>query len=324
MVENTPLGPEDKLFGRPITQRRLHSVRTASLETGLHPTRLRKILAATDHLPGDHSNRTDHELTFDAVTTADILRRFSTALTHLELCTYLNAHRVQTKQLVDGGYIRPIVDGPDEEIGWRCYAREDVDAFLQELAWGSISIDQAPPGAFPISEAAKRACCRTTEIVDLILSRRLKWVGRLSWAHGYNAILVQVSEIRAQVRGQELEGYTLTEVYKCLRVSAQVVNALVDKGILRTSIQRHPVNRSPTRIIAAQEFKHFRRTYVTLFEAAGNLGLHHMTLKKALADLGIKPVLDPAEFHATFYERERIAMMLASHTAARRNEPNTA
>jgi hypothetical protein len=306
LVENAPLGPEDKLFGKPISRRKLHSLRTAFLETGVHPTRLRKILTATGHLTADHSTRSDHEVTFDAVATVDLLRRFSNALTHLELGSYLNTNRVQTKHLVDGRYIRPIVDGSDEEVGWRCYAREDVDTFLKVLAQDSETVDHPPPGTYTICDAAKRACCRSTEIVDLILSRRLKWIGRLSGVHGYDAILVNDREIRAQVRGHELEGYTLNEVYKRLRVNSHAVNALVDKGILGTSIQRHPVNRSPTRIVAAPEFERFRATYVALFEAARSLGIHHMKLKKALTDLGVQPALDPAEFHATFYERERI------------------
>jgi hypothetical protein len=306
LVENAPLVPEDKLFEKPVLRRKRHSIRTAFLETGLHPTRLRKILAATGHLPPDHSNLSDHEATFDAVATNDLLRRFRTALTHLELSSYLNAHRVQTKQLVDCGYIRPIIEGSADEIGWRCYAREDVDAFLQRLASDSVSVDRAPPGTFTISDAAKRTCCRTTEIVDLILSRQLKWVGRLSWYHGYNAILVQVSEIRAHVRGRELDGYTLSKVPNSLRVNAHAVNALVEKGILQTNIQRHPVNRSPRRIVTAQELERFRRTYITLFEAAGILEMHHLALKRTLRDLGIKPALDPIEFHASFYKRELI------------------
>lgn len=62
--ESTPVGPGDLLFGKPVEPRILHSIRTASLETGAHPKRLRKILAAAGHLPPDHAGRPNHQVFF--------------------------------------------------------------------------------------------------------------------------------------------------------------------------------------------------------------------------------------------------------------------
>jgi hypothetical protein len=47
-----PVGPGDVLFGKPVEGRTLHSVRTLSVETGLHPKRLRAAgtLSAADGL----------------------------------------------------------------------------------------------------------------------------------------------------------------------------------------------------------------------------------------------------------------------------------
>jgi hypothetical protein len=43
VIETMPLGPGDDVFGREVTVRRLHSVRSASLEMDVHPKRLRKL-----------------------------------------------------------------------------------------------------------------------------------------------------------------------------------------------------------------------------------------------------------------------------------------
>jgi hypothetical protein len=306
LVDNTPLGPGDELFGKPVLQRKVHSIRTAYLETGIHPTRLRKILAKTGHVQADHQGRSDHEIMFDAVATADLLRRLNDALTNLELAPYLNANRVQATLLVREGYLTPVVDGTDEEIGWRCYAREDVDRFLQALGSEAQEVETAPAGTFSIPDAAKRANCRATEIVDLILQRRLAWVGRLASVRGYNGILVEDREIRERVRGPELVGYTLNDTYKRLRINSYAVNALVEHGILKTVIQRHPASRTPLRIVPFSEFDRFQGRYITLFEAARILGLHHMVLKKALIAQGVKPVLNPADVQVTLYEREQV------------------
>jgi hypothetical protein len=39
VIETMPLGPGDDVFGREVTVRRLHSVRSASLEMDVHPKR---------------------------------------------------------------------------------------------------------------------------------------------------------------------------------------------------------------------------------------------------------------------------------------------
>nr|WP_246389283.1 TniQ family protein [Microvirga mediterraneensis] len=306
LVDNTPLGPGNELFGKPVRQRKVHSLRTAFLETGVHPSRLRKILTKTGHLKADQLGKSDHEVVFDAVATADLLRRLSDALTHVELMPYLNANRVQVDILIREGFLRPIVEGTDEEVGWRCYAREDADQFLQTLTAEARDVDAAPEGTFSIPDAAKRANCHSTEIVDLIRQRRLAWVGRLGAVHGYNSILVEDREIRERVRGPELEGYTLNQTYKRLRINSHAVNALIDKGVLKTVVQRHPASRTPLRIVPFAEFKWFQAQYVTLFEAARILGLHPMALKKALVASGVRPVFDPAEMRVTFYEREHV------------------
>lgn len=60
IVETMPLGPGDELFGEPVRMRRLHSVRTASLETGMHPKPLRRILVATGIIPAGQDGLHDH------------------------------------------------------------------------------------------------------------------------------------------------------------------------------------------------------------------------------------------------------------------------
>ncbi|HZC95747.1 MAG TPA: hypothetical protein VE267_06410 [Bradyrhizobium sp.] len=42
------MGPTSAYLGKPVERRVLHSIRTLSIETKLHPKRLRKLLVLTD------------------------------------------------------------------------------------------------------------------------------------------------------------------------------------------------------------------------------------------------------------------------------------
>ncbi len=61
-----PVGPGDTVFGKPVEHRALLSIRTLSIETKLHPKRLRKLLAASGVLPEDADDLADGNCLFDA------------------------------------------------------------------------------------------------------------------------------------------------------------------------------------------------------------------------------------------------------------------
>ncbi len=272
LVENVPLSPGQKVFGKVLGERKIHSFRTAFLETGVHPTRLRKVLRFAGHLPRASDGRSDHEVTFDAVASARLLRRLASAYTFLELGPALNASRLQAKLLVDGGVLKPVLDGSDAEVGWKCYAREDVDAFLTDLRREACPSDVAPPGAYSIRSAAKRACCHSVEVVRLILERRLGRVAELRGVRGYDAMLVKIDEVRREVRGRELDGILPSAAYKLLRTNWRAVDALVENGVIRTVVRRHLANRVPVSVISHDEIKRFEDGYVSLFKAAQGFG----------------------------------------------------
>jgi len=66
MRENFPLGPGDFVFGEPVSERTVHSVRTLHLETGLNPRRLVKLLFASGVISKRQITLADHNITFDA------------------------------------------------------------------------------------------------------------------------------------------------------------------------------------------------------------------------------------------------------------------
>jgi hypothetical protein len=103
-----PVGPGDVVFGKPVERRILHSVRTLSAETGLHPKRLRKLLRVAGRLPADADGLADGNCLFDAERGSQDAREAAPAtLSVRKAGEYLNAPRVQRDMLYRTGLIVP-------------------------------------------------------------------------------------------------------------------------------------------------------------------------------------------------------------------------
>ena len=311
MTETVPLGPNEHLFGRQVVEhRRLHSIRTASLETGLHPKRLRRILSATDVIPRDHAGRPDDQVTFPAEDAAPILEKAKRCISHAEVATYLNAGRVQTALLAKAGFIRPFLASGTEALKDHAYDRAELDTFMADLSRDTVPVVSGKPPFIGIAEAAKRACCGAAEIVGLLLDRKLAQVRRLTEERGYAAILVNVDEVRRLIRGDRGDDLTLGIVQAKLRTSFGVVDALVKSGTLPSHRAISPLNRCPYLAVRKEALDYFQACYVSLQEISRERGTHFLALKKRLAVAGIAPAFDRSMVPATFYRRVDIPLVI--------------
>jgi hypothetical protein len=183
------------------------------------------------------------------------------------------------------------------------FARAEVDSFLDRLLAGAVSVPKAPKDAYCIPAAAKRACCSASEIVRLILERKLTWVGRLTGERGYMAVLVNVEEVRQHVRREDHGGVSLRQVEQRLGTSTAVVKALIRLGHLPSRTAINPVNRCPQTVVDPGELEAFQRTYVSLAALAAERGKHFRRLKAMLDEAGVAPAFEEGTVPATFYRR---------------------
>jgi hypothetical protein len=302
-----PVGPGDTVFGKPVERRTLHSIRTLSMETRLHPKRLRKLLKAAGMLPPGADELADGNCLFDAEKGSQAAREASAAsLTLLKAGEYLNAPRVQRVLLHRAGFIVPRIRAGDHGAA-DMFASEDLDRFLDRLLDGAVAVAAAGDGQGTIPEAARRACCGAETIVGLALEGNLARKWRLAGKRGYMALLVDVEEVRRLVRGPDLDGLTREAVTDRLRVSDKVTHNLIAGGHLRTVTAINPVNRCPTVIVPNEEIERFEREFVSLFALAKRQGRHFRAVKKALEAGGVKPAFDQQEIGATFYRRRDVS-----------------
>jgi hypothetical protein len=300
--DTLPLGPADGWFGVPITTRRLHSIRTLSVETGLHFKRLRKLLLAANIIDRDQMALMDKAIVFDAKRAAAMVAKAEGALALPAAGRYLNAPRVQIHLLAENNFIKPCVLAANFSANDR-FAISELDEFLRRLLVDAHPVKRLMPGRASIPLTAKRACCSAADIVRLIIDKKLKWVGRHPGIEGYLSVLVDINEIRIKVRGADHGGLTPRQTASTLETTDKVVVALIATGDLPSSTVTNPINRCPQVVVSPEEVAGFKKKYISLFALAKERRKHIKTLKNELDAAGIKPAFDQEEIGATFYLR---------------------
>lgn len=300
ILANFPLGPGDVLFGKPVTTRHFHSIRTASLEYDMHPKRLRKLIEA-EGLISDPA-LADKDILFDAEVADRLFKREADSLTMKQVEVYINAPRPMARILFQAGLIRRHVVGLGKMN--EVYFKSELDEFLARLFHKSETVAEPGPGICDVATAAKRTNGSTADYVRLVLEDRLNWVGRKDGIEGVLSLLVNLEEARPLIRLPELSGLVPADAIKELRVNGKVIRGLLDKGVLKTIIERHPVKRNPTTVIPHEEITRFKEEYVSLFTLARAQGKHMPVLLRELKGLGIRPAFE--DVGATFFRRSEL------------------
>lgn len=305
IIETMPVGPGDVVIGQPVEKRILHSIWTASQETGRHPKRLRKVLTAAGFIGEDHKGYPDHLVLFDAERAQTFLDADQDCIPLKQVETYLNTGRVHARILAEQGFIKPFVS----HIGGRdkrraSYATADLDAFLANLLEGAEPVSVAQDPAHTIPAAAKRANCTAAEIVRLILGKKLAWVGQLQNAVGYLSVLVDVPEIKRHVHGPAYEGVTARAAEKILGTTTAVVASLIRHGYLPRRTVINPINRCPVELIDLMDLEKFCDSYVSLSQICKAKNLSPRIVADRLK--GVSPAFGKPEVPATFYRRVSI------------------
>lgn len=232
VAANMPLGADNVCLWEAVGTRKLHSIRSASRETRVHPKRLRKVLHEAGIIGDDHIGRPDNLVTFPADTSAEFLSRLRGTMPLAKVAKYIDADRVHAKLLLDADFLIPVY--PRQEGGKRILAfnRSDADDFLAWLGDRAEVFEEERDGAFSIPRAAKRVPCGAMDIVRLIRDKRLPWVGRLSDKSGYLGIRVRPDQVRPLIFPDI--GISVREASKRLGLPVGITRNLQNFGLLRT------------------------------------------------------------------------------------------
>lgn len=306
VVETMPIGPGEEIFGEQVQARRLHSVRSASLEFEVHPKRLRKLLHAAGYIRPEDIALTDERIVFDAQRTRDFLPRVADAMSLNEAGAYINAPRPYERLLFDAGFIEPFIRGGTDALNKHAIAKQDLDAFLDQLLEGVHDVEQGDCSLCSIPDAGRRANCSAVEIVRLILDRTLQHLRRQPDQRGFLSILVDPDEVKRHVRGPELQGLKLRDVELKMRTSSAAVKALIDNNHLPSGVAVNPVNRCPQRFVKDSDLQRFMQQFASIDTLARERRTRGKNLRLKLEALGVAPKFVLSEIDLPFYDRRTI------------------
>lgn len=304
VMDTMPVGPGGEIFGKPITERRLWSVYAASLETGVHVKRLRKMLAEGGIIPENTVGLTNHRVVFPATAAVEtFLERASTTMSLKKAGEHINAPRVQITLLYRHGFITPFTRGAGNHATDPAFTSGDLDEFLSHLKADATELTDADTGLVDIPAAAQSAHCSAADVIRLLLDRRLARVRTTSSLRGYMSILVDPKEIRRLAHRYKKKGLTMQEIARVMKWSGPVIHALIENGWLPSRRVKNPLNNLICTLVDTRDLDSFNAKYVSLSGLARECGRHFLCLKKELKAAGVHPIFDPEMARATFYRR---------------------
>lgn len=308
IVATAPVAAGEVVLGQVVTERRVHSVFSASRAFGIHPLTIRKIVAAASLLPAHHTTIADNQLTFPAEAAEPLLRDIATGIPAKDIVDYLSMTRTQVKTM-KGVFFRPILEHPGIEP---LYRKDDLDRFMARILDGAVPMadgklsEPDQHSQMSIGAATARANCQVQEVVELILDRRLAWVGRDVSLKGFASVLVDLDEVKQLVRLPPLDGMPTRAFADSFGVPDVAAALLIEAGYVKGTCAINPINRCPVTIVTTDDYSCLRQEFVSLRDLARDRNINSRRLRRELAEREIFPVPDWLEFGAIVYRRQHL------------------
>jgi hypothetical protein len=244
----------------------------------------------------------DHNTTFDADEGRRVVANEIDQVPYKKAARYLGVGRHQLIALIKAELIETV--GSGNPLKARNFvSKTRVKQFLDRLTTDLQSTTSRGSGRVTIAEAARRANCSQMVIVNLILDRKLKRIGKLKSKQGYKSILVDVAEIRLVVHGVGPEALGLLTFANENGIKKDTARALVRHGFLRSIKVDRVGGQARHVLIEVAEAEAFRRKYVSLGELGRASRKGYRVIKRGLGSHGVLPAFDPQKIVGHIFDR---------------------
>ncbi|WP_185975154.1 TniQ family protein [Mesorhizobium sp. WSM4310] len=308
-LETMPIEPGTDVLGEVAGKRKVHTVRTAARDSGMHALSIRRLFArmGVDEA-ADHSGMMDHRILVKSEEVSRVVAELKGALTAPEVERLLGVPRIHLKDLVARGYLVGLAGTGSRRNAKRRFSKADVEALRDRLFDGSQEISEPTERQVDVTGARRAATCTIPDLLDMIFTGKLAWKGRLAGRHDYMALLLDADEVTRIVRsGGARTNLTKAETEAFLPgTHERVVNRLIEAGHLMLVEEFSPDARRMIPVISRESAEAFRSRFVSLGELCQKTGMHHKKVRLILRLAGIEAVLDPAVVGAFFYSRDLV------------------
>ena len=272
-----------------VEERRLHSLGTASQETGIGTRALGHFLVEAGALPGD-DDRPLRRRVFDARAHAVLLSEIPTLVGPIAMREAIGATKAELEAFEMEGLLVPRTRVAKVKNPWRISDGVDFVAGLCETA---ITVPDNDPDWETLLPARKRTKVSLRDQVDAIHDKRLT-VGTWSGVQGLHGIVVRKAEIDLLRTAQSQFFDNAAETGRTGMMSAAEFGrsvglrdhgnftALIRAGHSPATWHTNPKTGRQQYRLSAEDIAAFHERFVTLTTLSNETGHHRNTLKSLL------------------------------------------
>ncbi len=308
-IRTMPIEPGTDVLGTTVHERVVHTIRTASRDSGAHALTIRKLFEKRGITEGRYeSGLVDHRVTVDAAEIQNVVESLKDALSTPQVEKLTGIPRIPLKVLIADGYLPTVTGSTGRAYAKHRFSKTEVDKLMNRLFQDAEIIADPAPRQLPVQEARNAACASNSQILSMIMGGVLKWKGRLAGVSDYGGLLVDADEITRLIRSSgEKTGLTKLEAKNFIPgMGRDSVAMFIRDGKLETVEEFNPEARRMSTVISRGSAEKFLETFVSLGELSQISGLHHKQVRLLLRTVRIDPSFDPDEFQSFFYLREKV------------------
>ncbi|MCD1621003.1 hypothetical protein K7H20_23430, partial [Salipiger manganoxidans] len=228
------------------------------------------------------------EYLFDAELVRPLLINTSMSVCQGRAQRELGISRSQFDVMRKWGFVGPVSETAKAKPRYSVLA---IREFRKKILRHAETVEAPEAGQSDLQTAARKVVCSTGEIVTLILSNQLKFVGCLPRQRNFGGLIVDVEEVRAKLAIPPDDGLTKPELQKRLHASYAMVKWLCDAGYLPLERSRSSVSRKSQMIARRECVEAFCRSYTTLGFLAHASGSAVNSVRADLERCGVSPVV---------------------------------
>ena len=310
IFQTWPIAPGQAVLGEILPERRLHSVVSASRETGVPRDRLRTMLAAYGYVTKRGQGTFAAAELFDANKAQGFLARAAKAVMLKDILTLLNMSKSQFDSLRAAGFLKPSFEGEGLAPLWD---PDEAQAFLSGFLNDAVQLSEGNPKWEQVSAAGLRFRVPPGEILHMRLDGRLSRLGRLQGAAGYRSLMVNTDEL-ISARSSTDDLLNMEAFAKAIGLRWPAARRLVMLGLTPSTELRNPASGAMQRYITPADLRVFHQRYATLLTLSDELnrawqGVSHLLKVKEVPRVQI----DGRDF-GQLYARENLRDVLQAAT----------
>ena len=304
-----PLKPGSEVLGHAARSQTIHSIYSLAQDSGIGRYTIRTLLNRHQN-DGAAADRhvSDNRILLNKDEALDLIKGYKGALSVPAIARMTGIQQRHLVMMIANGWLQTRSNSGNVAFAKHRVGQEDVAAMLDALIGGAEEVDTPEPHQVDVETARQNAVCSLEEILRLVFDGKLSWKGRLAGRHDYDALLVDVDEVRHAVPVRsELQGLLKLQMKEIVRgIDANSIPIFIDRGDFQTMEEIHPLTGTTTMTITRESATAFSERYIALGEMCQDTGLHRSQIMLIMRAAGIDEVFDKATFMTVIYRREEV------------------